>query len=137
MMKLSEAIRLGIGAVKNDASVFLIERRKEGPCGCAIGTALYSVGEKYSCEGIADCERYWPWTKKDDISFQISSRHFKGESRESIAAWIETIEPQEAKCTTTQTTQTSQQCQGECLNSSIKNQEMETNQNQNLNQTVS
>lgn len=103
-MKLSEAILLGIGAVRNDKTTFL--RFSNGLCGCAIGTAIYSVGKHREFlegrPGIDMCHELWPWTKalyKEgsaiSIAEKISTRHYFGESRESLAAWIATIEPQE------------------------------------------
>ncbi len=103
-MKLSEAIILSIGMVTNYRSAWLLPG-DNGPCGCAIGTALYSVfGEAaiHAGSGIDRCHAEWPWTRnkwhcheEHSIAHEISHRHYKGESRESIAAWIATIEPAE------------------------------------------
>lgn len=102
-MKLSEAILLSIGVVKENRRKFLHETY-EGPCGCAIGTGLWSVGHRddhTSVSGIFDgidrCEREWPWTKEYSlgnitIAHRISKRHIDGESRESLAQWIATLE---------------------------------------------
>lgn len=43
--KLSEAILLGIGLVRNERRTYLHERPLQGPCGCALGTPLYALGE--------------------------------------------------------------------------------------------
>ena len=100
-MKLSEAMLLSIGIVRNNISWF---HEMDGvPCGCAIVTGLYSVGQaeltNQYCERAL--HRVWPWTREksdrrySDIANEISLRHFNGESRESLAAWIATIEPAE------------------------------------------
>ena len=103
-MKLSEAILLSIGAVKEIRSNFFIP---DGPCGCALGTALYSTGLRKRLPGeytngtqyFREIERLWPWTKavigdgSRTIAEEISYRHVNGQSRESLAAWITTIEP--------------------------------------------
>jgi hypothetical protein len=99
-MKLSEAIRLSIGAVEETRMTW---------CGCAIGTALHSLGKKpryfdehYGFDGpVQQIIELWPWTAEkcgmdSSIAMAISNRHSRGESRESIAAWIESIEPQDA-----------------------------------------
>lgn len=105
-MKLSEAILLSIGVVKNDPKTWLAGY-PDCPRGCAIGTAIYSEGkiqeyEKAMRDGIVICEQLWPWTRQLSnkllnlsIAQEISYRHQTGESREFIAAWIATIEPQE------------------------------------------
>ena len=119
--KLSEAILLSIGAVRERRDLFLID--DNGPCGCAIGTALYSVGVRYG--DLSSLYQFWPWTRgacpagqetniytqryprippeQWTISHEISHRHVVGTSREAIAAWIATIEPREdiANATTT------------------------------------
>jgi hypothetical protein len=107
-MKLSEAITLSIGVVNNNPSIFLAMNDWSGvpgPCGCAIGTALYSAGyrsiyELVSWNGVDALIKVWPWTAQKladgrSIAGTISDRHSDGESRESIAAWVATIEPQE------------------------------------------
>lgn len=103
-MKLSDAILLGIGAVEERRNVFFLPKELNRdsdysrPCGCAIGTALYSVGMRSSCssvdEYVAAMQAHWPWVTLDCF-LHISGRHAYGESRESIAAWIATIEPQD------------------------------------------
>src|SRR3990167_9015095 len=101
-MKLSEAILLGIGLVKNDRGTFgYID--SSGQCqGCAITTALVAIGkfDQNIHEGSAGLHRFWPWTACNSkefmncpISMEISHRHYMGESRESIASWVATIEP--------------------------------------------
>lgn len=110
-MRLSEAIRLGIGVVQDDRNLWLFVPEVGCPHGCAIGTALYSVGVRTVLEypelvergnGREICEIIWPWTKATSaeneymtIASLISFRHHCGESREAIAAWIESIEPKE------------------------------------------
>lgn len=108
-MKLSEAILLGIGSVKNDSSLWL--SFDEHPCGCAIGTAIYAAGkqtmyEQMGYDGILTCQALWPWTLNPSpqneyitIASHISLKHGDGESREAIAAWIATIEPQDEPAT--------------------------------------
>lgn len=111
-MKLSEAILLGIGAVEERRNVFLLVHPH--PCGCALGTAFYAAGkaDEYKQLPIAMdsairfCQSLWPWTARPvepgspiTVAGRISSRHFHGESRESIAAWIATIEPQDEPAT--------------------------------------
>jgi hypothetical protein len=52
--------------------------------------------------------KHWPWLQVPceelwgdlDVFSQISCRHFYGESRESLAAWIASIEPQDTEPTT-------------------------------------
>ena len=95
-MKLSEAILLSIGAVDNEPRLFLSTNRDK-PCGCAIGTALYSLGEtEYTVTSswIVALQRHWPWLSYE-LGVEVSTRHSSGESRESIAQWIASIEPQE------------------------------------------
>lgn len=109
-MRLSEAILLSIGAVNNQRYQFFNPDRWEdtdGPCGCVLGTALYSMGlrQKDGRFGITSggdeisyfraIEQLWPWTRKNNIATEMAVRHARGGSRESIAAWIATIEPQE------------------------------------------
>lgn len=103
-MKLSEAILLSIGVVRNARSWFYVIDGE--PCGCAIVTGLYSVGgEQAASRTLISCSEalgeYWPWTSKimpdRSVSYaaEISMRHYGGESRESIAAWVAIIEPEE------------------------------------------
>ena len=93
-MKLSEAILLSIGVVKEDRTTYF-ESSIEGPRGCAIGTALYSIGyHNWINNYIETVERVWPWTR-NGIADEISARHVCGESRESLAAWIASVEPKE------------------------------------------
>ena len=110
-MKLSEAILLSIGAIRNEPLQFFNPngyRSKPGACGCAIGTALYSMGLRVQSRKLPGYEniwcqqaywelmkQYWPWLH-DELISEISCRHTAGESRESIAKWIATIEPEEA-----------------------------------------
>src|SRR5678809_1403200 len=103
-IKLSEAILLGIGVVKNERKTWW--RDNEGELsGCALCTALYAVNalpkyqfSDYVYEAIYE---QWPWTrsiiptKYTDIAREISYRHFSGKSRESLAAFVASIEPQE------------------------------------------
>ena len=95
--KLSEAILLSIGVVKEQRDIYL--KTDSEPCGCAIGTALYSVGLRYG--DLSSLYQFWPWTRQAysygirTIAQEISRRHIAGASREAIAAWIATIEPQE------------------------------------------
>lgn len=107
-MKLSEAIRLGIGVVKNDRSLWLIPR-DNGPCGCAIGTALYAAGKAHGgwvTRGIEKCHETWPWTAETykgtiTIAQELSMRHGLGASRESLADWIESLEVQQMEVEST------------------------------------
>ena len=121
-MKLSEAILLGSTVVKNDRMTYLRIIDPECPEGCAIGTGLYAVGERLSPHGLCvfttdeamtTLYKHWPWTERLSgkyhckipegyireitIGEEISTRHVCGEPRESIAAWIASIEPQEAQ----------------------------------------
>lgn len=111
--KLSEAILLGIGAVKEDRKLFLRFDNNHNPCGCAIGTALYAIGhdtkhlmsDPTGSIWVKEVTELWPWTASRsqspifsnlrDIAQEISDRHLMGESRESIAAWIASIEPKD------------------------------------------
>lgn len=104
MIKLSEAILLGIGAVREERLQYLNLHGfggRPGVCGCAIGTALYAVGCRIVYgRDVPVCytramEKLWPWTKTGSIVSAMSLRHIRGETRESIAAWIATIEPQD------------------------------------------
>ena len=112
--KLSEAILLSIGVVGERRDFYLIDDN-DRPYGCAIGTALYSVGLRYG--DLSSLYQFWPWTRgaclagqetsvysqryprippeQWTIAHEISHRHVVGASREAIAAWIATIEPQE------------------------------------------
>src|SRR5678809_21729 len=101
-IKLSEAILLGIGAVKNEHKTWW--RDNEGELsGCALCTALYVVNAlpdwKFSDYIYEAMYKQWPWTRSKrpmkhvDIAKEISQRHFKGESRESLAAFVASIEP--------------------------------------------
>jgi hypothetical protein len=158
MMKLSEAILLG--SVGTGQAFGILDDGQGNTC--AMGAALSAAGLSKSTWQLHYLEdhfpiaykkvklpnglewkrcftgNHWvePWEYIHDVrtAIAILNNVYKW-TRPQIATWVATIEPQEDQCTTTQTTQTSQQCQDECLNSSIKNQETETNQN--LNQTVS
>lgn len=102
-MRLSEAMRLGIGAVRHDPTLWFI--RNNEPKGCALCTALYAVG--YDMKDVMFADRvytavahYWPWATRKGIGDMtvaqtISSRNQAGESREALADWVETIEPVE------------------------------------------
>jgi hypothetical protein len=112
-MKLSEAIRLGAGAVKEDRAVYLSMNRPD-PCGCALGTAMYAMGARSMLDYYDGTFKQWPWLAlpgpkcpececlhhgTDDIpsvAFTISVLHCAHKwTRERIAAWVATIEPQE------------------------------------------
>lgn len=106
-MKLSEAILLGIGAVDNNRMIWWSTNVSGVPSGCALGTALYSVGRitntkeqptVYSTHIFSMCQLEWPWISKEKLNC-IIQRHFKGESREEIAQWIASIEPQDQPIT--------------------------------------
>lgn len=104
-MKVSEALRLGIGVVEDDKTLWL----RTYPCigGCAIGTILYAVGfcvQDIINKGVRAClDETWPWLKvpsgmqykSQDIVSELSHRHYHDESRESLAAWLASIEPQD------------------------------------------
>ena len=114
-IKLSEALLLGIPAVKENRNTFLSEDNPQCPEGCALGTAVYAVGVRakdmryrgFSVNNANPVKVYdkiielWPWVTMKRAK-EISVRHTYGESRESIAAWIATIEPQDVPTPTTQ-----------------------------------
>lgn len=106
-MKLSEAIRLGSMASEK------CSRHIERPDGsrCALGAALFAVGESRRQDiwhlAIA---RLWPWTMEEleagpdgfrffiPIAIRDVIWHLNDTadwSREKIADWVATIEPQE------------------------------------------
>lgn len=103
-MRLSEAIRLGIGAVTEKRELYL-DVKPGSVCGCAIGTALYALGYKdiydIASSGVEATMTIWPWTREKytadgetdwHYAKEISVRHYRGQSRESLAAWIEQLE---------------------------------------------
>jgi hypothetical protein len=109
-MKLSEAMILGTGMTSETRWTFI---SSNGSC-CALGAALWSKGHRRSNNG-SEAIREWPWLSRIDIpcpachmlcesptgdgstvKFLISHLHFTERwSRQHIAEWIATIEPQE------------------------------------------
>lgn len=104
-MKLSEAIVLSIGAVRNYRASWM---KYDGDilCGCLVTTALFSIGKLDDAEqGSKALHTYWPWTARPGTDFGINSPcpfamilsgyHYAGQSREALADFVATIEPQE------------------------------------------
>lgn len=99
-MKLSEAIRLGALFVEEDRQVFMLNWRRgggRGKCGCALGTGAFAVGA-FAGADLSDITVKSFCAVFPEYSFQIlkevSARHAGGESRLSIADWLESeIEP--------------------------------------------
>jgi hypothetical protein len=96
-MRLSEAIKLGSMVVKEDRLYLRYEGNQ--PCGCVLATAMYAVGNHEWMAGQPhEVCKVWPWTAKpsgvrlegEDINIarSLSLRHYGGESRASIAAWV-------------------------------------------------
>ena len=105
-IKLSQAIRLGIGMVEHGVYCH----------NCTLGTALLAVGESEpEFRWNERLRELWPWIftmrvpssdKKEGgamtkVYFEIQNRNGWADlakplqSREQIAAWIETIEPKD------------------------------------------
>ena len=115
-MKVSQAIRLSIGVVREDRSLYLFDG-----AGCALGTAYYSLGHRFLARA-EEAEREWPWLRTSvqcpeeqcyRYSFDVPTslvishlHHTHHWSREVIADWIETLEkelePEEAPHAETQ-----------------------------------
>ena len=94
-IKLSEAIRLGIGLCEQTT----------GWEGCALGTALRAVGvHRYIWvygNPITYVNALWPWltsTQRVQIEALNGFREIL-HTREEVAAFVETIEPQELPVT--------------------------------------
>ena len=96
-MLLSDAIKLGSMVVREDR--FFLSYDKGQPCGCALATAMYAVGNHNWMAGQPrEVCAVWPWTAKPSgvwlagenisIARSLSMRHYNGESRASIAAWV-------------------------------------------------
>jgi hypothetical protein len=109
-MKLSEAIRLGIGAVRNARMSFLCMDEDDDMCGCALGAAMYTMGYR-TMEHDHEAFKEWPWLMPP-IAYESpmghERRYFRSTAhaisflhlsqrmtREQIADWVETIEPTE------------------------------------------
>lgn len=125
-LKLSEAMRLGAMAlpeVHGPIFQWNVTLHPDGtftgtPCGaCAIGAALYAAGAAdYNSRGMANYDDFaalWPWTQAyrnpfgGDLIGEIVARfESHGQSREQIAAWLETIEPAETETANTAVAQT-------------------------------
>ena len=106
-MKLSEAIRLN-GMTKPQGVGGASLSSLSAPC--AIGGALQSIGQQltggFVLDNYARFSRAWPWTDRDGycpacgspnqmfgVVYHLNDIHRW--SREQIAAWVETVEPQE------------------------------------------
>ena len=88
-IKLSEAIRLGIG---------LCEQTTRWD-GCALGTALRAVGAYYAerSSSVDTVHALWPWLTGNQRTQIEALNGFRKilHTREEVAAFVETIEPQE------------------------------------------
>ena len=104
-MHFSEALRLGIGLVREDRSLFLAGLLAGCPYGCALGTAEYARGRRHNLDsGFADPELLAAFpllarkmgldgTASDDtLAYNISIAHSIGLSREDIADQVEILE---------------------------------------------
>ncbi len=108
-MKLSEAIRLGAMIRPQARGAFF-----KGGGSCALGAALEAVGVEYYEYGGISPDDYrqihtrWPWTgvrykgayvglpkKPTDVIWRLNDSLLR--TREEIADWVATQEPQEAE----------------------------------------
>ena len=117
-MRLSEAIRLGIGAVEQTwESQFEFDDEGNVCKACAMGTARIAMGENpLGNQGYhslkKSCLKFWPWVTEKMVSCPVCGEaaeaviiiysHIGGFSsdcgywsRERIADWVSTIEPQD------------------------------------------
>lgn len=83
-LKLSEAIRIGAKKRQQTVGLFFYEGKS-----CALGAAMEGSGSKYR-------EGWNPWDLVEtrfginySFSAKISAMNDRGESRESIADWLE------------------------------------------------
>jgi hypothetical protein len=91
-MKLSEAIRKGHTMIGEERAAFLLR-----DCGCAVGAALVGLGYSYSQRlkdgspsGFELMQKVAEETGTPLAIIQdISARHYCGESRLSLADWVE------------------------------------------------
>lgn len=94
LLKLSEAIRIGASMREQCKGQFF----KEGKS-CALGAALDAIGMKAFAEAYHSKHGgIWPWDKVETsfgegihskLTTEIAKRNDHGESRESIADWLE------------------------------------------------
>ena len=87
-IKLSEAIRLGIGLCEQTTLWG----------GCTLGTALRAVGAYDAMRSSVETVRaLWPWLTVNQIVQIEAMNGFRTilHTREEVAAFVETIEPQE------------------------------------------
>lgn len=109
-MKLSEAIRLSIGVFNEQREIFMCRDGYggvPGPCGCALGTAAYSVGMRVlMCHISKELAAHFPillhkvswpifghyFPMERELRDWISVSHFRGMSREAIADRVEQLE---------------------------------------------
>ena len=105
--KLSDAIALGYAEIRHNPCIWLAQL-PDGTCsGCAIGAALYAMGERsvrpdyLESTGVTlstILKKYWPWTLADeDFLSHISVRfgdvaHGKS-TIEDLIAWVRSVEP--------------------------------------------
>lgn len=105
-MKLSEAIRLSIGVVTEVRNCYLVPRWTDDGnkywCGCALGTAGYSIGLRDLCHPddarlfeafplLGTMVEKGPYY--GTLAQVISCLHYKGHmTREEIAQWVESLE---------------------------------------------
>ena len=125
-IKLSEAILLGIGIVKAAPLHFLATGKDQCLTGCTLGTGAYAAGYQLENKDILTyLHKTWPWLNEPHAipvdmglsDIQVTIYHANGYhqgpvirlislltvagiSRERIAQWITTIEPQDPQPTT-------------------------------------
>lgn len=107
-MKLSDAIALGYAEIKHSSWTWLRQDERNGDCrGCAVGAALYAVGERHvptdNTVKLA-LEKYWPWAANGKFLQGISDRFHRvmgvcdeheRMTIEELIAWVRSIEPAE------------------------------------------
>ena len=100
-MKLSEAIRLG-AMLRPQITCLYWNRWGGAKMGsCALGAAAEAIGLYPKMEGVSfnavflEMQKHWPWMNYA-IRCSISAMNFNM-SREKVADWVESIEPQEAQ----------------------------------------
>ena len=88
-MTFGDAVRLGIGVVKETRDLFLYFP-ETGPQGCAIGTAIYSMGvtnteKKCALNRVSWelCLPFWPW-----MALECSLIRYQMLEAKPIGHWI-------------------------------------------------
>lgn len=83
-LKLSEAIRAGAKRGPQCRGVYY-----DGAATCAIGAAMYATGHEPRGMSVHDMNAFFTAYVPEGLQQEIFMRNDSGESRESIADWLE------------------------------------------------